>query len=342
MINIENRCLTLLKHAANENASDIHFKPKKKFVEIHFRIYGRTYLFEQISETLYNRMLSHFKFQANMDIGEKRKPQNGSLALSINNKALNIRLSTLPTPYSESLVLRLLPQDNHLSFEELFLFPNSAKPLLTYIQQEQGLIILTGPTGSGKTTTIYALLAHAAHVLEKRVLTIEDPIEKLTDSFVQMEVNQKAGITFYEGFKAILRHDPDIIFIGEIRDAETAKIVIEAALSGHMIVSTMHAKNTLGAIHRLLEFNIPLADLQQTMTAIVTQKLVNLVCMQCQDDCNIDSHPKKRLALIEMLAEKNLEDALHAIKHHEKPRLSISTLEHEFKKAIKQGYVKGD
>lgn len=342
MYNIESRCLDLVQQAAAKQASDIHFTPKRKFVEIHFRIYGHIYLVEQIPEMLYNRMLSHFKFQANMDIGEKRKPQNGSLALNFDGKIIDIRLSTLPTPFNESLVLRLLPQENDIHFEDLFLFSDSAKPLLAYIQREQGLIIITGPTGSGKTTTIYALLAHAATALHKRVITIEDPIEKRNDSLVQVEVNPKAGITYYEGFKAILRHDPDIIFIGEIRDAETAKIVVDAALSGHLIVSTMHAKNTLGAIYRLLEFNIPLADIQQTMTAIATQKLVNVVCMQCQDHCDIDAHPKKRLALIEMLAEKNLADALEAIKHNERPRLVISTLEQEMKKAIKQGYVKGE
>ena len=342
MINIENRCLQLLQQAVSQRASDIHFKPKKKFVEIHFRVFGRVHLFEQISETIYNRMLSHFKFQANMDIGEKRKPQNGSLTLKINEKIVHIRLSTLPTPHNESLVLRLLPQEDNITFENLFLFKNAAKPLLSYIQREQGLIIVTGPTGSGKTTTIYSLLTHAATTLQKRVITIEDPIEKLTDTLLQMEVNPKAGITYYEGFKAILRHDPDIIFIGEIRDKETAKIVIEAALSGHLIVTTMHAKNTLGAIYRLLEFHIPLADIQQTATAIVTQKLVNVICTQCQDNCNIESHPKKRLALIEILAEKNLEEALLSIKHDKRPQLNISTLEQEMKKAITQGYVKGE
>lgn len=342
LIDIESRCMELLKRAAFKQASDIHFKPKKNIIEIHFRTYGHIHVVEKISEALYNRMLSHFKFQANMDIGEKRKPQNGSLALQFNGKTINIRLSTLPTPHNESLVLRLLPQDDDNSFENLFLFKNSAKPLLSYMKQEQGLIIVTGPTGSGKTTTIYALLAHAARVLQKRVISIEDPIEKLNDLFIQMEVNPKAGITYYEGFKAILRHDPDIIFIGEIRDKETAKIVIEAALSGHLIVSTMHAKNTLGAIYRMLEFNISLADIEQTMTAIVTQKLINILCSECRDDCEIDSHPKKRLALIEILAENHLKDALSSIKQQKTPNLHISTLDEELKKAIALGFVKGE
>lgn len=340
MTEIEKRCFNLIKAAKNQEASDIHFQPKKKFIQIQFRIRGHIYNYEQISEIIYNRMLSHFKFQANMDIGEKRKPQNGSLTFTIDKQTISLRLSTIPTPFNESLVLRLLPQENNTHFQDLFLFPNSAKPLLSYIQAEQGLILLTGPTGCGKSTTIYSLLEYAANTLHRRIITIEDPIEKLNESFTQMEVNKKAGITFSEGFKAILRHDPDIIFVGEIRDAETAKIAVQAALSGHLIVSTMHAKNTIGSLYRLLEFGIPLSDIQQTITAIATQKLVNIVCEHCRMDCNNKTHKKKRRALLELLSEYFLADTLLAIKQNKLPDPQISTLQDELEKAINCGFVK--
>lgn len=339
MTEIEKRCLSVVEDAANEEASDIHFQPKKKSVHVQFRIRGQIHHYEQLSEFLYNRMLSHFKFQANMDIGEKRKPQNGALTLSILNKPMNIRLSTIPTPYNESLVLRLLPQENNITFQDLFLFPESASPLLSYIQEQHGLILLTGPTGSGKTTTIYSLLQVAAETYERRVLTIEDPIEIQNDALTQMEVNEKAGITFSEGFKASLRQDPDIILVGEVRDSETAKIAVKAALSGHLIVTTMHAQNTIGAIYRLLEFGIPLPDIQQTITAIATQKLINTVCEHCGHYCDEKSHKISRLALIELLSEQVLTDTLFAIQRNEQPPTSNSTLQDELAKAMEYGFL---
>lgn len=339
MTEIERLCIDIIAAAASDNASDIHFQPKKHSIHIQFRIRGEIHPYKQISETLYSRMLSHYKFQANMDIGEKRKPQNGSLTLFILNKPLNIRLSTIPTPFNESLVLRLLPQRNNIAFQNLFLFPETAKPLLLYIQEQHGLIVLTGPTGAGKSTTIYALLQVAAEKYNRRVLTIEDPIEIQNDAFTQMEINKKAGITFAEGFKASLRQDPDIIFVGEIRDVETAKIAVKAALSGHLIVTTMHAKNTIGAIYRLLEFGIPLTDIQQTMTAIATQQLVNIVCSECRQYCNIEIHEKKRLALIELLSKENLSDSLFAIQRNEQPSIAHPTLQDEISKAIIKGYL---
>lgn len=339
MTEIEKKCLELINYAISKNSSDIHFQPKKDGVHIQFRILGSIKSFEQINEQLYNRMLSYFKFQANMDIGEKRRPQNGSLILVILGKAVSIRLSTIPTPYNESLVLRLLPEESNIEFKDLFLFPTTARPLLTYIQDEAGLIIMTGPTGSGKSTTIYALLQTAAKTFNRRVLTIEDPIEKLNDAFTQIEVNEKAGITFAEGFKASLRQDPDIILVGEIRDSETAKIAIKAALSGHLIVTTMHAKNTVGALYRLLEFGIPLSDIQQTITAIATQKLINIVCEHCGDYCHIDSHGKRRLALIELLSQQALTDTMDDLQKDRNPSQVVPSLQDEINKAIEYGYL---
>ncbi len=325
-----------------QDASDIHFQPKKNVVRIQFRVRGDIQQHDEISQQLYLRILSHFKFQANMDIGEKRRPQNGSLSRTFKNRQLNVRLSTLPTPYSESLVLRLLPQENNTNFPDLFLFPHSAFPLTAFILQNAGCLIITGPTGCGKTTTIYSLLQVAIAKSNRRVITIEDPVEKVNDAFIQMEVNEKAGLTFAEGFKASLRHDPDIIMIGEIRDVETAKIAINAALSGHLIITTMHAKNTLGALYRLIEFGIPISDLKQTITAIATQTLVNTICQSCGSDCDppcADNDDKRRLALIELLSDEDLNATLNFIQNKTISVPNYRTLEDEINKAIRLGFL---
>lgn len=339
MRDIEKQCFELIETATSQSASDIHFQPKKNSIHIQFRIRGQIQHYKEINPIVYNRMLSHFKFQANMDIGEKRKPQNGSLTLSVLKTIVNIRLSTIPTPINESLVLRLLPQKKNLAFQDLFLFPHSAKPLLTSIKEQHGLIILSGPTGVGKSTTIYSLLQVATEQYQRRVLTIENPIEIQNDAFTQLEINEKAGITFAEGIKASLRQDPDIIFVGEIRDEITAKIVIKAALSGHLVVTTMHAKNTIGAIFRLLDFGIPLSDIKQTLSIIATQELINIICEQCGYDCNHEEHNQKRLALIEILSGQVLTEALYAIEQNKPLPTSYSTLQTQRRKAIQEGFL---
>lgn len=341
-MSIEQKGLHLIQEAYKRDASDIHFHPKDQFVLIQFRINGQLTEKSQLHLAEYDRLLSHFKFQANMDIGEKRRPQNGSILLTLQNKRLAIRLSTIPTPFSESLALRLLPQNDKTLLHELFLFPESVEQLSSLLNESSGLCLLTGATGTGKTTTIYALLHELANVQNRRVITIEDPIEKSNDALIQMEINERAGITFSEGFKACLRHDPDVIMIGEIRDDITAKITIKAALSGHFVITTMHAKNTIGALYRLLEFGIPLVDIYQTVIAIATQKLINTKCPTCQQYCQPTCQyyrKQRRLALLELLANHPLKEA---ITHLESPNHSLppyTTLSDEMKRAIQSGYV---
>jgi competence protein ComGA len=250
---VEHHAERLIHEAFLEGVTDIHLVPRKDDCLIKFRLGNDLSVKESISKTHSTKLISHFKFLASMDIGEKRRPQNGSLMLSIQQKLINLRLSTLPTPNEESLVIRLLPQDDSFPISELSLFPNTTRTLLSFMMHAHGLIIFTGPTGSGKTTTLYSLLHASNKEINRNVITLEDPIEKHTDHLLQVQVNEKAGITYATGLKAILRHDPDIIMVGEIRDEETAKIAIRAALTGHLVLSTMHTKDAKGAIYRLLE-----------------------------------------------------------------------------------------
>lgn len=277
-----------------------------------------------------------------MDIGEKRRPQNGSIVLTIQGKQLAIRLSTLPTPFSESLALRLLPQNEKMSLHDLFLFQESANQLSSLMKETSGLLLLTGPTGTGKTTTIYAILHELALTYNRRVITIEDPVEKTNDALVQMEINERAGITFSEGFKACLRHDPDVIMVGEIRDDMTANITIKAALSGHLVISTMHARNTIGALYRLLEFGIPQVDIQQTVIAVATQKLVNTVCPTCEQLCQRPCphyREERRLALLELLVHHPLKEAIEHLTSPNDTLPTYATLSDEMNRAIQSGFV---
>lgn len=342
MNEVERRGTELVKQALNKRASDIHFHPKEKMIVIQFRINGALYEYGTMQKPFYERLLSHFKFQAKMDIGEKRRPQSGALNLSLHGQNVSVRLSTLPTPYLESLALRLLPQDQQMRLDELFLFPTAGNRLATLLKHTAGLMLLTGTTGSGKTTTIYALLHEAVKQNNRRVITVEDPIEKLNDAFTQMEVNEKAGITFAEGFKASLRHDPDLLMIGEIRDAKTAKIAIQAALSGHFVISSMHAKNPIGALYRLREFGIPFIDIQQTVIAVATQMLVNMSCQHCGSDCQSDCKDKgasRRAAVLELLSGSSLEQVFSHIEAPTNPLPTYPTLKDEITKGVALGLL---
>ncbi|WP_214480248.1 competence type IV pilus ATPase ComGA [Bacillus sp. SM2101] len=276
----------LLTEAQHLGVSDIHFMPRKKDALIQFRLDNELTAKEMISKSTCERLIAHYKFLAGMDIGERRRPQNGALSMIINSKSLQLRLSTLPTINNESLVIRLLPSDSFYPLNFLTLFPNTTKKLISLLKHAHGLIIFTGPTGSGKTTTLYSLLHSSQHLINRNIITLEDPIEKRSDKVIQVQVNEKAGITYSNGLKAILRHDPDVIMVGEIRDAETAKIAVRASLTGHLVLTTMHTREAKGAIYRLLEFGVPLQDISQTLIAITAQRLVNIKCPFCTGECS--------------------------------------------------------
>lgn len=301
----------LVREAAALQASDIHIVPKKDGAIVQFRLDGALVTREKLSKDVHERLIAHFKFLADMDIGERRRPQNGAMEMEVDGGVVSLRLSTLPTFYDESLVIRLLPQDSFLPLAQLSLFPSATKKLVSLLHHSHGLIIFTGPTGSGKTTTLYTLL-RLCQEWNRHVITLEDPVEKRTEC-LQVQVNEKAGITYATGLKAILRHDPDIIMVGEIRDAETAKISVRAALTGHLVLTTMHTKNAVGAIYRLLEFDISLQEIEQTLLAVTAQRLVELVCPLCGEKCSPFCRRQRsvrRVAIYEWLDGEALASAL--------------------------------
>ncbi|MDF0727792.1 competence type IV pilus ATPase ComGA [Cytobacillus sp. S13-E01] len=330
-----------LQDAFASSASDIHFVPRKHDAIVQFRMDNDLITKEIIPREKCERLVSHFKFLAEMDIGERRRPQNGALSTVINNHLLSLRLSTLPTAYDESLVIRILPQDTLYPLSQLSLFPNTTKKLISLLKHSHGLIIFTGPTGSGKTTTLYSLLGATKKLYNRNIITLEDPIEKKSEDVLQVQVNEKAGITYAIGLKAILRHDPDIIMVGEIRDSETAQIAVRAALTGHLVLTTMHTRDAKGAIYRLLEFDVSLQEIEQTIIAVAAQRLVELKCPFCEGKCS--SYCKKmrkirRASVYELLNGRALSEVMKEAKG-ESSVYNYRKLRDVIKKGIALGYL---
>lgn len=332
----------LVEKAVKEKATDIHIVLKQKATIISFRISYQLKQKFKLSIEEGERLIAHYKFKASMDIGEKRRPQNGSYFMEVNGKSIGLRLSTLPSNFSESLVIRILPQDDLIPIDKLALFPNTAKKLLALLKHAHGLIIFTGPTGSGKTSTLYTLLKHSSTFFQRNVVTLEDPIEKRNEDILQVQVNEKAGISYSIGLKAILRHDPDIIMVGEIRDSETAKIAVRAALTGHLVLTTMHTRDSIGAIYRLLEFGVSLNDISQTLIAVTAQRLVELSCAVCLSDCEERClwYSGNRTAVYEILKGKDLKAILSCIKENQTFYPSFKSLKDFIRKGIALGYIK--
>lgn len=343
MISVEKTAEKILTYAVKFSASDVHIFPRKDDPMIQFRVENRLIPLEFLKISHLDKLISHFKFLASMDIGEKRRPQTGSFTHYYNGQAIGLRLSTLPALNSESLVIRLIPQQNILPLTQLSLFPRTAKKLMALMQHSHGLIIFTGPTGSGKTTTLYSLLHYAKEHIQRNIITLEDPIENQTEDAVQVQINEKAGITYSVGLKAALRHDPDIIMIGEIRDAETAKIAVRAALTGHLILTTMHTRDAEGAIYRLLEFGVSKLEIEQTLIAVTAQRLVELYCPLCGEHCShycSFNNRGKRAGIYELLHGKSLAKLLTR-SEVERP-VNWKRLKDEMNKAVALGFVPPD
>lgn len=331
----------IISDAARNQATDIHIIPRKTDTLVQIRLNNKLIPRLSLPKAECNKLISHFKFTANMDIGERRRPQSGAIVCNVNGQLIGLRLSTLPSNNSESLVIRLLPQQEQIPFHQLSLFPAMTRKLLALLKHAHGLIIFTGPTGSGKTTTLYSLLNETAHLFHRNVITLEDPVEKNYDSVLQVQVNEKAGVTYAAGLKAILRHDPDIIMVGEIRDAETAKIAVRAALTGHLVLSTMHTRDARGAVFRLHEFGINWLEVEQTLIAITAQRLVELTCPYCEGECSPHCYSSgrwKRASVFELLSGRNLTATMRAAKG-EPVKVKYKTLKEVIKKGIALGYI---
>ncbi|SDN07493.1 competence type IV pilus ATPase ComGA [Sediminibacillus halophilus] len=319
----------LLTAAISANASDIHFLPSAVDTEIFFRIRGERSLFSKIPVRHYKQILSYYKFTSGMDIGEVRKPQSGTIPFTVDSgPSYSLRLSTLPVNHFESLAVRILPQSDTPPLERLLLFPWQLTKLHSLVSAKSGIILLTGPTGSGKTTTLYALLQSLLDKYSPQVITLEDPIEKDLDKAIQVQVNEKAGINFQTGLKAVLRHDPDILMIGEIRDKGTAQIAVQAALTGHLVLSTLHAKDAYGTIKRLLDMDINKNELYQVLLGVCALQLVPI---QLSDSGN------NRTAVLELLENTTLVEAISGHNPYHSP--AFATFSRLRRKAYAYGYA---
>jgi competence protein ComGA len=341
----ENDIEQLVDDAVSMYATDIHFEPKTHGYQIQFRIHGMLTPYRKLTVKEGERLISQFKYMASMDISEKRKPQSGSLVLETEKGKIAIRVSTLPSVLQrESLAIRLSPQKAYMDSSRLSLFPSSVRKLLSLLHYSHGLIIFTGPTGSGKTTTLYSLVSHSTNLLKRKVVTLEDPVERQNDNWLQIQVNEKAGLTYSSGLKAILRHDPDVMIVGEIRDEETAHITIRAALTGHLVLTTMHTKDAKGAIYRLLEFGIQWHDIQQTLVAVSAQRLVRLLCPFCGDSCSPycpHRFRQSRATIYEIISGDVLQEVLKEANGKES-RYRYPTLKQLIRKGIGLGFLAND
>jgi competence protein ComGA len=321
----------IISSAIEKQATDIHFYPFETKTSIYVRVHGERQLFKSITSSQFDLLLTYYKFTSGMDIGEIRKPQNGTISHQVYDKHYALRLSTLPVNQKESLAIRILPQDEQLSIEKLFLFQEQLRKVKSWTNHKAGLILFSGPTGSGKTTTLYALLESIMKEKSFQTITLEDPIEKTIQDILQVQVNEKAGITYQTGLKAALRHDPDIIMVGEIRDKQTAKFAFEASLTGHLVLSTIHAKNTPGTIQRLQEMGLSASELEQSLIGVASIQLLPLLSK---------SNEKRRAAILEILEGIELMQVIHG------QFSSLKTNKQSFnnmrKKALLYGFISRD
>jgi len=273
----------ILMTALRVRASDIHFEPFKDRMRIRFRVDGVLKTFKEIPVSKVPSVTSRLKIMANLDIAEKRLPQDGRIMVRVGGKEVDIRVSTLPTYFGERVVLRLLSKESILySTKELGLLDEDYRLFEKLIHTPHGIVLVTGPTGSGKTTTLYAALSEI-NSEEINIITVEDPVEYQLDGISQVQVKPDIGLTFAGALRSILRQDPDVIMIGEIRDVETAEIAIQAALTGHLVFSTLHTNDSATSVTRLLDMGIEPFLVASSVVGVVAQRLVRKVCPYCKE-----------------------------------------------------------
>ncbi len=274
---------TLLFQAVREHASDIHIECFEKEVLVRFRKDGILHDVTKVPKTVQSSVISRVKIMSELDIAERRKPQDGSIRLKIGGRDIDVRVSTVPTSWGESVVMRLLYRSSVLmSFEQLGLEGKKLELLESLARRPHGIILVTGPTGSGKTTSLYAALQRI-NLPDKKIITIEDPVEYQIQGINQIQVNTKVGLTFANGLRSILRQDPDVILVGEIRDRETADISMNASLTGHLVFSTLHTNDSVSAVTRLADMGVESFLIASTLSAVVAQRLVRILCTQCKE-----------------------------------------------------------
>lgn len=274
----------LLLEAIRETASDVHIEVEEKRLVVRFRIDGVLRDVLEPSRAIAPLLCSRIKVMAKLDISEKRVPQDGRVSLRVGEYELDVRISTLPAQYGERVVLRLLDRGQTRTGVSSLGMGHAAQEAFTrMLARPDGIILVTGPTGSGKTTTLYAAL-HALNNRQRNIMTIEDPIEYALDGIGQMQVNTATDLTFARGLRAILRQDPDVIMVGEIRDGETARIAVESAMTGHLVLSTLHTNTAIGSVGRLVDLGVQRFLLAPMLRGLIAQRLVRRVCRDCATD----------------------------------------------------------
>ncbi|HBF13929.1 MAG TPA: type II secretion system protein GspE [Deltaproteobacteria bacterium] len=273
----------LLFRSVKQNASDIHLEPFEKELVVRFRIDGVLYDVMHPPKKAQNSILSRIKIMANLNIAEKRLPQDGRIRIKLAGKDIDIRVSTLPTSFGESVVMRLLDRSKVLlNLDSIGMKGGNLKTIRDLIHKSHGIILVTGPTGSGKTTTLYAALTEI-NSSDVKIITVEDPVEYQIPGINQTQVNPKINLTFAAGLRAILRQDPDIVMIGEIRDKETAEIAIQASLTGHLVLSTLHTNDSASAATRLIDMGVEPFLVASSLVGVVAQRLVRTLCKTCAE-----------------------------------------------------------
>lgn len=321
-IDVKNLMNQILNDSIEKRASDIHIYPHTSgdsFIKL--RVGGHLSKYEQFSNREIEAIISLLKYNSNIDISRNKEPQSGRFVYKYNEKDYYLRVSTLPlNELNEGCVVRIFI--NELEDVDYSIFDEDSKYINELSQRAYGLILFSGPTGSGKSTSMYKLASDLAS-RDKQVITVEDPVEKKISSLIQMQVNEKAGINYDNALKSILRCDPDAMVIGEIRDYKTASQVITSSFSGHLVLSTIHAENSIGVINRLRDLNLSLEDIKQTVICIISQRLVNLT-------------NGTRGLVTEILKKENIHEYIDNNKIHE------NSLERKFKLACEKGLITTD
>ena len=283
--------------ASSERASDVHIEPFEEKLKVRFRVDGVLYDVASEDKSFQPAIISRVKVMAGLNIAEKRLPQDGRIGLKIAGKDVDIRVSTVPTQFGERIVMRLLDKSGAvLDLDQLGIDESNSNLMKKLLQKPNGIVLVTGPTGSGKTTTLYACLTYI-NKPDLNILTVEDPIEYQLDGVGQMQINSKIDFTFASGLRAILRQDPDVVMVGEIRDGETAEIAIQASLTGHLVLSTLHTNDSAGAVTRLIDMGVEPFLVSSSLLAVVAQRLVRKLCKHCKVPGEITDQEIKEIGL---------------------------------------------
>lgn len=288
---------SLFFQALQKGASDIHIESAERKGEVRLRIDGALKKHLDLDKSIVTLVINRIKVISNLDISEKRVPQDGRTQLAISGKTIDVRVSILPTYHGERVVMRILSQTEHIpTLESLGFVEEITKDLYKLLNHAHGMILVTGPTGSGKSTTLHACLQHIS-TPDKNIITVEDPVEYNAENISQIQVNAKVGLTFAAGLRSILRQDPDIIMVGEIRDSETAEIALRSALTGHLLLSTLHTNDATSSLSRLMDMGIANFLVSSTLLGVLAQRLTRKLCVHCKEEAKLAPETAQELGV---------------------------------------------